>query len=197
MKLEEKCKAVKRKIVSIGFFPTMKLVICHLIELLFYRDYILFYVYIPKYSIVPKQICGNVTGQEIKSFDELSADDINSMRDYSGKHYIRAMKVRFSNNWKLFLAYIDKKIAGGAWTISNASELKTKNPPLFDRDVAIIDCWTIPSYRGKRVFPFLLSFIINQLKNENLERAFIEANERNFASIKGIKRGGFKVFNSF
>jgi RimJ/RimL family protein N-acetyltransferase len=196
MTLDSKIKTVKRKINSIGFYPTVKLIISNLVRLLFYRNYILFYVDIPKYSIRPNQFCENVTAQEIESFDELSIEDVISIKDYGGENYIIKMKERFANNWILFLAHIDKKVAAGVWIIFNSSEFKTKNKPLFDKDVAIIDGWTIPAYRGKRVFPFLLSFMINQLKNKNLERAFLEVNERNLASIKASKRGGFKVYSS-
>ena len=197
MVIDAKIKAIQRKIASIGFLPTIKLIVNRLITLLFYRNYLLFYVDIPSYSVSCQGISETVSGKEVKSFDDLSSEDIRTIKNYTGENYIGKMEKRLANNWKLFLAYFDNKVAGCAWVISNTSEFKTKVVPLFDGDFVIIDCWIIPSYRGKKGFTFLLSFIVNQLKNENLKRAFIQANERNLASIKGIKRAGFRFFINY
>lgn len=197
MILEATYKAIKRKTVSIGFLPTAKLIINHLITKIFYRQYLLFYVDIPSYSLNPEEIGKDIIGKEIRCFTDLSPKDIESIKDYAGKKYIAESKRRFANNWRLFLAYINNDLVGAAWAFTNTSDLKTKIVPLLDGDIAVINCWTVPSFRGRGVYPFLLAYIAAQFKERNFKRAFVQANERNISSIKGLETAGYQHFINY
>lgn len=192
MMLEEVYKAIRRKIVSVGILPTMKLIVGHFITRIFYREELLFYVNIQSYSLNPNEIAENIVTKEVKIFSDLSTNDITSIKEYAGEKYVTESKKRLANNWRLFLAYINDELVGVAWTFTNASDLKTKIVPLLDADIAIIDCWTVPLFRGRSVYPFLLSFIATRFKEEKFERVFGYVNERNIASIKGLKKAGYR-----
>lgn len=190
-------KAIKRKIISVGILPTIKLIINHIITTIFYRDSLLFYIDIASYSLNPQKIGQHIIGKEIKCLTDLSSKDTASIRDYAGEKYIKESKRRFANNWRLFLAYIDNRVAGACWAVTNNSEFKTKVVPLLDGNIVLIDGWTIPSFRGKNVYPFLLSHIAVQFKEKNFKRAFISSNVKNFASIKGINKAGYLHFINY
>jgi hypothetical protein len=190
-------KAIKRKTLSIGLLPTIKLIINHLITKIFYREYLLFYVDIPSYSLNPKEIGKHIIGKEIRCFTDLSSKDIESIKDYAGEKYIKESKRRLANNWILLVAYINDELVGVAWAFTNTSDLKTKIVPLLDGDIVIIDCWTIPSFRGRNVYPFLLSLVAKHFKERNFKRAFVFANERNISSIKGLKTAGYHHFINY
>ncbi len=190
-------RAVKRKIDSVGIFPTIKLIINQLITKIFYREYLLFYVDIPSYSLNPKEIGKHLIGKEIRCFTDLSSKDIESIKDYGGEKYIRESKRRLANNWILLVAYINDELVGVAWAFTNTSDLKTKIVPLLDGDIVIINCWTVPLCRGRNVYPFLLSLVAARFKERNFKRAFVFANERNIPSIMGIKKAGYNHFINY
>ncbi len=197
MMIDAKIKVIQRKITSIGFLPTIKLIINRLITLLFYRNYLLFYVNIPNYSVNPEEFGEHLVGKEIGSIDELSPEDIASIQDYTGANYIKEMRRRFVNNWRLFLVYMNSHVAGALWGITNESEFKTKIVPLLDGDIGLIDAWTIPEFRGKNVYPFVLSFAVARVRKKRFKRAFGYIQEMNSAALKGIKKAGFKFFTNY
>jgi hypothetical protein len=197
MLFEATYKAIKRKIISVGVLPTIKLIINRSVDKIFYRETVLFYVDIPSYSLNPQEIGKHLIGREFKSFMDLSSKDIASIKDYAGEKYIAESKRRFANNWRLFLAYINDQLAGACWAVTNTSDLKTKIVPLLDGDVALIDGWTVPAFRGRNVYPFILSFILTQFREKNFKRAFGYGDKWNISALKGLKKGGFRDFISY
>ena len=57
-------------------------------------------------------------------------------------------------------------------------------------DIQVANCYTAPMFRGKRLFPFALSVIGDKFKNTDV---WVGAREDNLASIKGIKRAGYRM----
>ncbi len=132
---------------------------------------------------------------EAHNMDELASDDLEAINSYSGDQYLKLMHDKFTKNWVLHIGYVDGKLGGAAWVLPDFSEFKTRNMQYIDKSVSIIDCWTIPEHRGKNVYPFLLTRIVEKLRVGALDRVFIEVNERNYASIKGIEKAGFQRFS--
>lgn len=59
---------------------------------------------------------------------------------------------------------------------------------------AIGECSTIPEYKGKSIYPFVINYIAREeLKNNRHEEVFIIVNSDNLSSIKGIEKAGFKL----
>ena len=194
MILEATYKAIKRKILSGGLLSTIKIITTRSVDKIFHRETMFLYIDIPSYSLDPQEIAKDIIGGEVKSFGELSSKDIESIKDYAGEKYITECKRRFANNWKLFLGYINDQLAGACWVVSNTSDLKTKVAPLLDGDIALLDGWTIPAFRGRNVYPFIMSFIVTQCREKNFKRAFGYAPIWNISSLKGCKKAGFRSF---
>jgi ribosomal protein S18 acetylase RimI-like enzyme len=56
----------------------------------------------------------------------------------------------------------------------------------------IWDCATLPAYRGQRLYPALLTYIIGKLRAEGRERVWIGASHENVSSHKGMQLAGFQ-----
>lgn len=54
------------------------------------------------------------------------------------------------------------------------------------------DCVTIPEYKGKSIYPFVINYIANEVLKETNE-VFIIVNSDNLSSIRGIEKAGFKL----
>lgn len=60
-------------------------------------------------------------------------------------------------------------------------------------DVWLYDFATVPEFRGRRLYPALLRFILSELKEQDIHRAWIGTSPGNFASQSGISRAGFTL----
>jgi hypothetical protein len=195
--VDAKLRAVKRKIKALGLFSASKLVLKKLVDIILYRDNLLFYVDTQTYSVDYQTIGSGLTAREVTHFEDLVDDEITMIEDYAGEKYVTTLRKRLSDHWRLFLCHLDGQLAGAGWAISRKSGIKTKVIPLLDDSVALIDFWTLPVHRGNNVYSFLLSFIVSQLKLKGFSRAFISANERNIGSISGIKKAGYRYLINY
>lgn len=56
------------------------------------------------------------------------------------------------------------------------------------------ECSTIPEYKGKSIYPFVINYIATEeLKRNNQKEVFIIVNSDNLNSIRGIEKAGFKL----
>lgn len=61
-----------------------------------------------------------------------------------------------------------------------------------DKDAGYIGpCYTLPQYRGKKIYPFVLYKICEFLKTKGKSKALIQTKKSNTASRKGITKAGF------
>ncbi len=68
-----------------------------------------------------------------------------------------------------------------------------KFPFMRKEDIEIGPCWTHQNFRGKNIYPFILTLILKNLSF--LDRTFyIMTDENNIPSQKGILKAGFKLF---
>jgi GNAT superfamily N-acetyltransferase len=56
----------------------------------------------------------------------------------------------------------------------------------------IWNCATLPAYRGLRLYPALLGYMVNELRAEGLQRIWIGADADNLPSQKGMVLAGFQ-----
>ena len=65
----------------------------------------------------------------------------------------------------------------------------------FDSRFPVVgDCFTKPLYRGKCIYPYALSYILNDLRNRNISsNAYILVSPTNNASIRGIENAGYQL----
>jgi hypothetical protein len=59
--------------------------------------------------------------------------------------------------------------------------------------VWLYDFATVPEFRGRRLYPALLRFILSDLKERDVTRAWIGTEPGNVASQHGIRRAGFTL----
>ena len=62
---------------------------------------------------------------------------------------------------------------------------------------AIGDCFTNPDFRGKSIYPFVISYIAKEMLIENkIKEVFIIVSSDNRSSIQGIEKAGFTKYAS-
>jgi len=61
------------------------------------------------------------------------------------------------------------------------------------RGPAIGDCATIPQYKGKSIYPFVINRIALEQFAAGIPEVFMIVNRDNRASVRGIEKAGFKL----
>ncbi len=82
--------------------------------------------------------------------------------------------------------------------IVHLSHVISKNPKfpfLGPDDFEIGPCWTDPEYRGRGLYPCVLSQIVADYQ-DYVGKLFIFAEKKNKASLGGISKSGFKFIGS-
>ena len=70
----------------------------------------------------------------------------------------------------------------------------TVNPhfyPLIKKDVHLFDGEIFPEFRGRRLNPLFVDYMLSMFKNKGMERAFIEMREWNEANRRSIGKTSF------
>jgi hypothetical protein len=64
----------------------------------------------------------------------------------------------------------------------------------YDSRLPVIGhCFTAPPHRGKGIYPFVLNYILNDLRSRNISsNAYILVSSANKTSIMGIEKAGFR-----
>jgi GNAT superfamily N-acetyltransferase len=75
--------------------------------------------------------------------------------------------------------------------VTGRTSWKSKVVPLLPSDLALVDAFTLPAFRGRGVYPFLLASAVRDLAVGCL-RAFGYVNEWNHPSVRGLERAGFQ-----
>ena len=65
--------------------------------------------------------------------------------------------------------------------------------PLTSNCVLISNCFTFPEYRGRGLYSAMLNHIITEMARRRINRFYIDCNDWNLASIRGIQRAGFRL----
>ncbi len=116
-------------------------------------------------------------------------DDILYFQD---KKYIDIFKKFLQMGDTGYFAYIDKNCIHRSWVKSNNQIVYphwTLPYKLKDNEIFIHYCETAPEAKGKNIYPHTLSVIIQE---HTEKKVLIAVNKKNTASIKGIKKVGFK-----
>lgn len=65
---------------------------------------------------------------------------------------------------------------------------------LREGEVYLYDAMTFPAFRGKGFYPAILSHILRYVQEEGFQRALIFTLRSNQASVRGIEKCGFRLF---
>ena len=102
----------------------------------------------------------------------------------------RLMAERFQRGASLWLVKWEKQLAGYGWTLTGTT-IEPHFFPIGTHDVHLFDFRIFPEYRGKRINPSLVGYILGKLAAEGNFRAFIEAEEWNQAQLSSLSRTPF------
>jgi GNAT superfamily N-acetyltransferase len=95
---------------------------------------------------------------------------------------------RFSMGRDCYIARVVGKIASYGWItydVEGIGELGL-SIRLGEGEAYIWDCGTLPGYRGQRIYPALLGYMLGELQNAGLQRVWIGTDADNLPSQVGV-----------
>ena len=101
---------------------------------------------------------------------------------------------RLKNGRQCYTAWVEGQVAAYGWASFENEDIGELNLriKLLQGEAYIWDCATLPAFREKLLYSALLSYILGELRAQNLCRAWIGADLDNIASQKGMARAGFQ-----
>ena len=93
-----------------------------------------------------------------------------------------------------YAARVEGQVAAYGWVSFEEEDIGELNLriKLLPGEAYIWDCATLPAFREKLIYSALLIYILDDLRAQNLCRAWIGADYDNLASQKGMARAGFQ-----
>jgi hypothetical protein len=100
---------------------------------------------------------------------------------------------RLESGRQCYVAWVDGQIAAYGWVSFIEEDIGELNlrMKLLPGESYIWDCATLPAFREKLLYSALLTYILGELREQDICRAWIGADLENLASQKGIARAGF------
>ena len=101
---------------------------------------------------------------------------------------------RFETGRHCYGMWVEGQLATFGWVSYNDEHIGELNLriKLPAGEVYIWDCVTATRFRGNGLYSALLSYILAELRTQQISRAWIGADLENIASQKGIARAGFR-----
>jgi ribosomal protein S18 acetylase RimI-like enzyme len=124
---------------------------------------------------------------------QVPPDDLSITKDnWNSVSARNEMDKRFKLGASLWEFKIGEKIAGYGWTVA-ARTIDTPFFPLGQEDVFLFDFFVYPEFRGRRINPLLVNYILAQLASEKKGRAFLETAEWNTQEQSSLRRTPFLI----
>ncbi len=101
---------------------------------------------------------------------------------------------RFAAGKRCYIGNVEGVLATYGWVTfdeESIGELHLRIR-LAPGEAYIWNCATLPAYRGLRLYPALLGYMVNELRTEGLQRIWIGADADNLPSQKGMILAGFQ-----
>jgi hypothetical protein len=134
--------------------------------------------------------------KRLQALAELSPENLQAMTSFwNPKLANRNIRERFEKGASLWIVECEEQLAGYGWTIQG----RTIEPyyfPLAQCDVHLFDFHVFPTYRGRRLNPYLIGYILDGLAANSTGRAFIEAAEWNNAQLSSLQKTPFRYLGS-
>ena len=101
---------------------------------------------------------------------------------------------RFASGRHCYIARVKDKLATYGWVTFDEECIGELDLSfrLKVGEAYIWNCVTLPEYRGLRLYPALLAYILRELHNQGEQRSWICTDSDNLASQKGIALAGFQ-----
>lgn len=128
--------------------------------------------------------------------DHLGESDLPRLREV-WRVPLDEMKARLERGDQCFAARVEGQIAHYSWAQFsgwhpiNAVGQRVEVQP---GNVWVYHCRTAEWARGRGIYPFVLTRILNESTSRNCRAAWIYAEMDNAASIRGIEKAGFSIY---
>jgi len=126
-----------------------------------------------------------------QSQEEIDEQDLQRIVNFWNPRLARRnLAERFKAGATLWLIRSDGQLAGYGWTLTG----RTMRPyffPLGTNDVHLFDFLVFPEFRGRRINPSLVTYILDRLSQEGRDRAFIEVGEWNQRELTSLSKTAF------
>ena len=101
---------------------------------------------------------------------------------------------RLAGQRRCYGAWVDGALVAYGWVTFDEEEIgelgvRVRMSP---GEAYVWDCATLPAYRGRHLYPALLTHISQELRTEGFERILIGADSDNLPSQQGMLRAGFQ-----
>jgi prolyl-tRNA synthetase len=133
---------------------------------------------------------------KIEELDVKRINELKQIRELSPAK-LNQFKNRFSKGDRCFIAKtVNDEICHYSWLrergVMHIFEVNKKFV-IQSNMCWIFDCRTKDSFKGRGIYPKLLSRLSNVLlENSHINEVYIDVSAKNVASIKGIEKAGFK-----
>lgn len=101
---------------------------------------------------------------------------------------------RFARGCQCYIACCNRKFVAYCWVTFDREHIGELDLyfSLKAREAYIWNCSTLPLYRGLRLYPALLAYILHNLQQQKQQRIWICASSDNLASQRGMALAGFQ-----
>ncbi|MCK4351982.1 GNAT family N-acetyltransferase [candidate division WOR-3 bacterium] len=106
------------------------------------------------------------------------------------------IKRRLLDKKRCFMAQSGNEIIHYFWVTSGNEYIREINTEINieDKEIYIFNVVTLPRYRGKRIYPFMLNYICNYFSKQGYKIAKTAVAANNIPSIKAAEKTGFRRF---
>lgn len=134
-----------------------------------------------------------VTPRVHTEFRRVTPDLVSALSAIRGHHASAEFLQRFKAGRHCYSAWVEGQPAAVGWVSFEDEQIGELNLriKLLPGEVYVWDCATVPRFRRKGLYSALLSYILGELRSQQIRRAWIGADLDNLPSQKGIARAGF------
>ncbi len=134
-----------------------------------------------------------VSGVEA-TFLRASVEDSAELAIAMGFDDAEPVLARFARGCQCMIARIDGRLVSYGWLTFDEERIGSLGLTvhLSSGEAYIWDCATLASFRGQRLYPALLSYMIRELQTAGFQRVWIGMDAENVPSQAGVERAGFQ-----
>jgi len=158
---------------------------------LFASRLVVFYCDLPAQRNRPENVPMSLRIHRLRSEAELGPQGLEKISTFWNPRQARKnIKERFAKGATLWVVKSEEQIAGFGWSLQG-STVEPHYVPLGSEDVHLFDFYVFPDYRGRRINPLLVNYILGHLATDCGGRAYIEAAEWNEAQLNSLQKTPF------
>jgi len=127
------------------------------------------------------------------TFCRIGAESVSELASIMGAGSSAEILKRFETGRRCYTAWVEDQLAAYGWVSPEEEFIGELNLriKLVPGEAYIWNCVTVPAFRQHHLYSALLTYIIAELRAEQLCRVWIGADLDNVASQRGIARAGF------